>query len=133
MKIALDTTVLIDILNGDELTIQKIEHLKKEATLYTTTVNVYEVLRGVRRLERNMDKYMNGLMVLIDNMNLLGFDLESADASSGIYAELTKKGAKIDETDYLIAGCCLSKGIYTIVTRNEKHFRKIEGMKVMTY
>ncbi|HLC69360.1 MAG TPA: type II toxin-antitoxin system VapC family toxin [Candidatus Bilamarchaeaceae archaeon] len=133
MKIVLDTTILIDILNEQKEAIGKVEKLRETATLYTTAMNIYEVLRGVKLLERNQERYLHGLKILVQNVYVLPFNWETAEKASEIYAGLTKKGKNIDETDYMIAGCALSNGIETIVTRNERHFEEIGGLKVITY
>ena len=133
LNILLDTTVLIDILKGDEKGIKKIDELRKTAILYTSTINIYEVLRGMQILDRNKDKHIEALQNLTRQLYVIPFTIEVAHKTSEIYASLKKKGIHIDEADYMIAGCCFSHGIDTIVTRNEKHFGKINGLHVINY
>ena len=129
MSVLLDTTVLIDVLKGEKKAIEKIEEMGENAVLYTTVINIYEILRGIKILKKNKEKHFNALKVLIKNLHILEIDLKATEAAADIYAELRKRGVGIDEPDYLIAGACLSNGIDTIVTRNEKHFNKIKSLK----
>jgi predicted nucleic acid-binding protein len=134
MKVALDTTVLIDMLNEEKSAIMKIEEVRTSAALYTTSINIYEIRKGIGRIKKNREKYEEGLEAVLDNLYVLPFNPESAEKAAGIYASLANKGVFIDEADYLIGGCCLSNGIHAIITRNHKHFRSIRGFEqVITY
>lgn len=129
VRVLLDTTVLIDILKGDKKATQKVDEVKSDMALYTTTVNIYEILKGIHILDKNKEKYLQALRILTHNINVLNIDFEVAGMAAVIYAQLRKIGKTIDEPDYLIAGACLSNSIYTIITRNEKHFKDIKGLK----
>lgn len=134
MKALLDTTTLIDILKGDEDAIEQVNKIRKEAILYTTTINVYEYLRGIMLLPKDREKHFSALNVLISNLHILEIDLDVAKSAAEIYADMRKKGITLDEPDYLIAGACLSNDIDTVITRNEKHFENVRGLKnVITY
>ena len=133
VKVLLDTTVLIDILRGEQLAIEKIENIRKSSTLYISSINAYEILRGVMMLQKDRERHLNALNTLISNVYVIDFDLNAAKKASEIYSELRKKGVEIDSADYLIAGCCLSSEIEAIITRNERHFEEIKKLKVITY
>lgn len=134
VRVLLDTTILIDILRGETRAIAKIDELRSDSALYTTTLNIYEVLRGIKTLQKDKEKHLNALNILISNINIIDFGLSAAERASEIYSELRKKGAIIDSIDYLIAGTCISNGIYVIITRNDKHFENIKELKeVITY
>ncbi len=129
VKTLLDTTVLIDILKGDKNAIGRVEEIRKIAPIYTTTVNIYEILRGIQLLEKNKERHFQALKLLIHNINVIEITLEVAESAAIIYAQLRKNGVIIDEQDYLIAGACLSNGITSIVTKNSKHFKDIKGLE----
>ncbi|MBI5047033.1 type II toxin-antitoxin system VapC family toxin [Candidatus Micrarchaeota archaeon] len=135
MRILLDTTVLIHLLKGDSAAIARIDKLKNEGNLlYTTTVNIYEYLKGIETLNTSAKiRNRNALKVLLSGLTVMVIDILASEKSAEIYANLRKKGITIDEGDYLIAGTALSNGIFTIVTRNEKHFGKIDEIEVLTY
>lgn len=113
--------------------IRQIGELKKESVIYTTTINTYELLRGIYLLPKGREKYAEALRTLVSNLHILDINLEASEKAALIYAELRKKGIEIDGPDYLIAGACLVNGISVLVTRNEKHFSKIGGLDVRTY
>jgi tRNA(fMet)-specific endonuclease VapC len=47
--------------------------------------------------------------------------------SAEIYATLRQSGTTVDDIDLLIAGIAIEYG-YTLVTNNDKHFRRIPGL-----
>lgn len=49
-----------------------------------------------------------------------------------IYAVLARKGAIIPDADILIAGTAVAQGL-AVVTNNESHFRRIEGLRVINW
>jgi len=133
MKVMLDTTVLIDILKGDKKATDTVDGVKADASLYTTTVNIYEMTRGIYLLpQKSRELHLKAVKALTCNLRVLDLDLESSEKAASIYAELRARGIEIDEPDYLIAGICLANGVDTLITRNEKHFGSIKGLKVIT-
>lgn len=117
----LDTIVLIDILNGDKRAETKLNQMKSNAFFYTTTINIYEVLRGIHTLKKEKGKHLLALKLLTNNLTVLDIDLAASEEAAMIYSSLRSKGIEIDEADYLIAGACMSNGIRSLMTRNEKH------------
>jgi len=61
-------------------------------------------------------------------------DMEPAawDIAVGIYIDLKQKGQLIGDADILIAAYCMSKN-YTLVTRNERDFRRIANLKFVNW
>ncbi len=49
-----------------------------------------------------------------------------------IKSELSKNGVTVDDFDLLIGSTAITYG-YTLVTNNEKHFKKIPGLKVVNW
>lgn len=131
--IFLDTTVLIDILAGEEKAVKLISRLSGESELYTSTVNIYEIMKGIYSRKGNRKKYLNALETLTANIYVLPLNYASSAESARIYGRLKEKGEFIDEPDYLIAGICLTNKVQKIVTRNAKHFRKVPGLEVIGY
>ena len=133
MKVLFDTTALIHMIKGDQGLREVVGGLKDNSVFYTSTINIYEVKRGIYQLERDREKRIASFAALVDNISVLFVDIPAAEYAARIYAELQRKGITIDEHDYLIAGICISNGIDTIVTKNEKHFKEIRELKVVTY
>lgn len=128
MKV-LDTTFLIDLLRGKKETF---EILNTKDPLLTTQINMYEVIRGIFLKKESKDKLIQSLE-LFDNIKVLSLDDSGIIRSAEISAEMIEQGTIISQTDCLIAGITLSKGINTIVTRNVKHFERIKGLKIESY
>jgi tRNA(fMet)-specific endonuclease VapC len=61
-------------------------------------------------------------------------DLDSRIAidAGKIYADLIRSAKRIELNDCLIAATALSLGINRIVTRNKKHFLRIEDIEAIT-
>ena len=52
---ASDNIYIQKILKGDKNAIGRVEEIRKIAPIYTTTVNIYEILRGIQLLEKNKE------------------------------------------------------------------------------
>ena len=61
----------------------------------------------------------------------LGF--KEAERAAEIYDVLESKGLRVDDNDVLIAGIMLTNGIKRIITKNVKHFERIESIEVLEY
>lgn len=57
------------------------------------------------------------------------FDGDAADEYGRLAAALAKRGSAIGSFDVMIAAHALAKKL-TLVTNNEKHFRKVPGLKI---
>jgi len=128
MKV-LDTTFLIDFLNGNVRTLKIAESNEQ---LFTTQINMYEVIRGIF-LGKNPLPDLEKAKEMFENIRILSLDDYSIIKSAEIFADLTKKGEMIADNDCLTAGIALSKGINKIVTKNTEHFKRIKDIKVVTY
>jgi tRNA(fMet)-specific endonuclease VapC len=125
---AIDTTFLIDFLNGSEET----KKIVMKEDIVTTQVNMFEIVRGFF-LDDNPSRALERAFDLLEGIRVLGLDEGGIVRSAEISAGLMKKGLKISDADCLTAGISLSKGVSTIITRNVKHFNRIQGIKVETY
>ena len=125
----LDSIFLIDLLRGKRETNAII---KSREPLFTTQINMYEVIKGLFLLGVSSLKFFE-IAGLFDNIKVLSLDDNSIIKSAEIYADLKKKGIEIHNLDCLIAGIALSKGINKIVTKNIDHFKRIKGLNVESY
>ncbi len=133
MKILLDSSAMIDLLKGDAGAIRKIGEHKSGATFYTSTLNVYEFMRGIRALKRNSEVHLKALYTLLGNINVLSFDVSASEKAAEIYAEAKAKGGDGDEAEYLVAGVCLANGIEAVITRQGARFREMKKLKILAY
>ena len=127
----LDTTFLIDFLRGNSDAARKISKTEKDEFI-TTAINVFEIVLGIYLMKDKSEEKLMKFYELISNLEVLPFDFESSIISSRIIFNLIKDGEQIDDLDGLIAGILEAKGVATIIT-NDKHFSRIEGIKVENY
>ena len=133
MNVFLDTSTLIDMLDGSAPAIKAVGRLAEEGGLYTSTINIYEMQKGVMG-RRGEKEQLHAIEEITANLNVLPFDSRAAEAAAKAYSALRAKGKPVSEVDYLIAGVCISNGITAIVTNNKRHFEGMPGIgKVVTY
>ena len=114
----LDTSFLIDLLNGEERVEEPHEATKGEQA--TSTVCVYE-----------LSKFDGFDVSSVKDKRVLRFSSDDAHHSGKVYRELEKEGEPVGETDSMIAGIALNRDL-TLVTRDED-FRKVEGLETLFY
>jgi len=72
-------------------------------------------------------------MELISGMEVSSLNFKEAEKAAEICELLESRGQLIDDNDFLIIGIMLSNGINQIITKNIKHFEKIEEINVINY
>lgn len=124
----LDSTFLIDLLRGKD----NVKRFLSPQELYLTTqINMYEVITGL--FLKNKPEKILDVRDLFELIRVLPLEDAGIIRAAGINARLIKKGEIIEDTDCLIAGIALSNNVTTIITRNKKHFERIDGLKVEAY
>ena len=130
----LDSTFLIDLLKNKEGAYKKLDDFKKEPALFVTMVNVFELVSGIYSISpKNNEKRLNELLKFFAAFEILDLCLDSAIKAGEIHGKLRSNGKEIDVGDSLIAGISLTNKVDTIITKNKKHFERIEGLKVEDY
>ena len=129
-----DTTFLIDLLRDDEGAVEKAKELDEFEVTITTEINVFELVFGIHRSKSiNHKKRLKEAEMLFSRLNIFPFDHASAIKAGAILGELVKKGMEIDSLDGMVAAIALTHGCNVIVTRNVKHFERIEGIAAEGY
>jgi tRNA(fMet)-specific endonuclease VapC len=132
--VILDSTILIDFLRGKENAKQKIAELKKRgADFYTTQVNVFELVQGVYAHGKDIEEELMALNLLLQDIKLLDLTFVSSYTAGRLSGELMRTGKIISMGDLLIAGISTANNVKTIITKNEKDFKKIKEIKVESY
>jgi tRNA(fMet)-specific endonuclease VapC len=88
---------------------------------------LYSAVRSVRRTDA-----VARLSALIDLLPILPLEEGAAQAYGEIRAELESNGQMIGNNDLWIAAHALAAGL-TLVTNNEKEFRRVRGLKVQNW
>jgi tRNA(fMet)-specific endonuclease VapC len=119
-----DTDVLIDYLaeRGDFAGLIAAE--LERGTLQTTVVTRFELLAGAR-----LPRQLETLRWFLDAIPTLILDLAAADLAAKVRRDLDSRGQAIGMGDSLIAGIVLRHD-GTLITRNRRHFERVEGLRV---
>ena len=67
-----------------------------------------------------------------ETLEVIPLGTEAAEIFGRLKAQLEIKGTRLDDFDLMIAACALTHNL-TLVTNNEMHFRRIEGLKVTNW
>lgn len=131
--VCLDTSFIADLFRRNEKAIKKLEELvKKNEKLTTTIINIAELYKGAYGHHRKEEK-LDEVDELSQIIFVLDMNIRAAKNYGYIYQYLKEKGELIDDRDILIASIILSYGENKIITRNVKHFKRIEEIEVIEY
>ena len=124
----LDTDICIYIIKRKPSSVvNRLEQLKP-GELAMSAITFAELVNGAKKskyVEANMER-LNDLSELID---VRPFDRQAALFYGSVRSSLEKRGEVIGGNDLLIAAHALSLN-WTLVTNNEKEFRRVEGLRV---
>ncbi len=132
MRFLVDTSIYVDCLRKDIVPSSKslIKSLQDVNTGYISTITIAELSVGAH-LSTRKDALKKTLDILTPAI-VVDIDRNIALEGGRIYSSLVKSGEEIELNDCLIAATAISVGIDAIVTRNKKHFMKIEGIRAIT-
>jgi len=122
----LDSDIIIDFLKNDKKTVNKISELKEKEELKTTTINIFELLKGFYALNKKEEK----IIEFIEHLSILDFDFESSKKSAEIFDSLKKKGETVDALDLFISSIAITNK-EKLYTGNTKHFKNIPGLEIL--
>jgi tRNA(fMet)-specific endonuclease VapC len=120
----IDSDVLIDALKS-RASGEQLLKLSQTRELITSTVNVFEICRGLRTPEAAAAGRH-----LLSRFRILPFDEVAALRAAGIDLSLRRAGPRIEMGDVCIAGIALANSL-AIITRNVRHFSRIEGLEIL--
>lgn len=128
----LDTTVLVDLLRADPEAVKKVRALEEDGTnLWIPTPALFELWEGIERADRPLEE-RERVAALVAGYTVLEFSSRHAARAGTISGELIRQGRMIDPVDAQIAGTALETGT-ALLTRNEKHFKRIADLDVTPY
>jgi hypothetical protein len=126
-----DTGFLIDIMDGDVKAVEKLKEILKSHSLIVTTPSLFELFSGVAQ-SKCSEAERERVKQLLEDQPLLQLDASSAEQAGYIDGTLIRKGIRIEPIDCQIAGIALTHQ-QVVVTRNTKHFSRIENLRVESY
>lgn len=113
MTFLVDTTVLIDVLRGDEAIRERLTSLTDPP--YVSAASVHEVIKGMRPDERP------GVEKLLSWVRVVPIGELEARISGHWRRVFALKGRKLGELDAMIAACAFTCRV-PLATANVKHF-----------
>ena len=127
MSYLIDTDILIYSLKGQEI-VQK-RFLENEKIPKSISVVSYgELLYGAKK-SMNCEKNLAVVYRIKELFPIIDVDKAVMETFSDLKVKMRKTGTIIDDLDLLIAATALTMNL-VLVTNNEKHFRKIAGLKM---
>ena len=124
----LDSDACIDVLRGTDDG-QRVVRLVGDETPAMSVITLHELVEGARRSHdparsrRDIDRFVAAF-------DVLPLTPEVAWISGSVAGDLARAGAAIGDLDTLIAATALHHG-GALVTRNERHFRRVPGLTVL--
>ncbi len=127
MNYLLDTDTCIYWLKGNE-DIEERALKVGLSKIFISFVTLSELYYGAYKSKR-VEQNLANIGILKNKLSLMNSNESISDIFGKIKATLEKDGKIIDDADLFIAACALNDNA-TLVTNNEKHFKKIKGLKV---
>lgn len=127
MIYCLDTDIIIEYFRGNEAIKNKIENLGDNDSIGLTWLSVYEFFKGIFASGK-FDEEMF-LKKFVKSAVMLEESYESTKIGGDIYGTLKRNGNLLNDADIIIASIVKSRDS-VLVTNNEEHFRRINGLKV---
>lgn len=129
--LVLDTTILIDALHEKGIALRKIIELEEsEELICTTQINVLELFRGAY-LPAKSNEIVRKTKELLDAFVVLPINDDTYEWFAALSAELRSRGESINDFDELIAAITMTHG--AAIASNDNHFKRIPGLRVISY
>ena len=107
------------------------EYISPDEELATTAISVAELTYGANRSQQRDDNLAR-LEVLLSALVILPFDEPAGWRFGTLKAELESKGEPMDNLDLQIASIAIETNSL-LLTNNTKHFKRINGLRLMNW
>ena len=123
-RTCIDTDVLVELARK-----KLIRRVDKALNLYLTSITLYEYLRGLAYIGRDLGESKEELE---SRFNVIHLSSEAIIMASKIYSATRREGFLASDLDLLIASMCIVNDI-PLSTQNEHHYSKLTryGLKLM--
>jgi tRNA(fMet)-specific endonuclease VapC len=123
----LDTDTVIYSLKGQEAVIRNLEDHRHD-TLKISAITLMELYYGAYKSEKATGNLAR--VRRIENaFDVIAVDYSISETFGMVKAALETQGIPLDDFDLVIAACALANNM-TLVTNNEKHFGRVDGLKL---
>jgi len=128
MKYLIDTNICIYIMNKKPFNvIQRFKQIKM-GEIGVSTITISELQYGISKSKQRRKNKIR-LNEFITPLEILPYDESAAKAYGDIRYELEEAGKSIGPLDLLIVAHAMSRNL-TVVTNNDKEFKRIKKLKV---
>ena len=123
----LDTDTIIYSLKGNTNIQENLLHHVNDL-LQISIITLMELYYGVYK-SQHVDANLAKIKTLEQSFEILPTGQETAEIFGRLKARLELDGNRLDDFDLIIASTALTHNL-VLVTNNEKHFERIEGLKL---
>lgn len=127
-----DTSFIIDLLRGDKNANRLLDIVEKEARPQkVSSVTVLELYEGVAR-SQTPDTKRERILEILETKHVVSADHTVMRKAGKLSGELITDGERIEREDCVIAATALLND-EPVITRNTKHFGRIDSLEVQSY
>ena len=126
----IDTDIIIYSLKNNENVIRNFNRYSREPKA-VSIITIGELLYGAYKSQRKIEN-LGKVHRIADIFPVIEISMTIIDTFAHLKSDLNAKGVTVDEFDLLIGATALSMN-YSIVTNNEKHFKKIPDLDVINW
>lgn len=127
-----DTDVLIDLMQAEEPAVEAVGTLeKRNVSIRISAMSLFELFHGLERVE-NPSKRRRRIQSVIDTKEVYPAGERVMKKAGRLDGQLADSGETIGIGDTIIAATGLVHE-EPILTRNVRHFRRIDGLDCETY
>jgi tRNA(fMet)-specific endonuclease VapC len=126
----LDTDTIIYSLKGNDPVIRNLK-VHQMDPLKISAISLMELYYGAYKSQQataNLAK----VRYIENAFDILPIDFSIAETFGMLKSGLESQGTPLDDFDLVIAAAALTHNL-TLVTNNEKHFRRVEGLKLANW
>ncbi|MEQ9549518.1 MAG: type II toxin-antitoxin system VapC family toxin [Coleofasciculus sp. G3-WIS-01] len=128
MKPALvDTDILSMFFRGNPAVVSNFQtYLNEYRQINLSIITYYEILSGLKH--RDAHKQLALFLEFATQNTVLPLTQTAVTLAAEFYASLRKDGTPVDDIDLLIAGTAVANNL-VLITHNQRHFSRIEGLE----
>jgi predicted nucleic acid-binding protein len=121
----IDTGIFIEHLRAKDKLGTTLYKISDNTELFISSVSLYELYMGATNKEKE-----NDVKNITGDLSVLPFTDTVAQKAAQIYHQLRQSNQMIEFRDIFIAATCIVNEM-PIVTLNKKHFKRIDGLKIL--
>jgi tRNA(fMet)-specific endonuclease VapC len=127
LKYLLDTNIVIYVIKRRPLEV--LDTFNQHAgQISISSITLAELIHGAEKSAK-VEHNLRQIEDFTSRLEILAYGPKAAAHYGGIRAQLEKQGTPIGVNDLHIAGQARSEGL-TLVTNNEKEFRRVDGLLI---